>query len=59
MEEVLGGLPLALSPLVEVWLEEALVELSHASECSSPVEEVELFVIFLVHLRVVAWHLFT
>ena len=59
MEEVLGGLPLALSPLVEVWLEEALVELSHAPEGSSSVEEVELFVIFFAHLSVVTLHLFT
>lgn len=59
MEEVLGGLPLALSPLVEVWLEEALVELGHAPERGSSVEEVELFVIFFVHLGVVTQVLFT
>lgn len=50
MEEVFGGFSLALSPFVEVWLEESLVELSHASESCSSVEEVELFVILFVHL---------
>ena len=59
MEEVLSGLPLAFSPLVEVWLEKALVELSHAPKGSSSVEEVELFVIFFVHLSVITLHLFT
>jgi hypothetical protein len=51
VKEVFCRFPLAFSPLVEVWLEEAFVELSHASECGSSVEEVELFVILFVHLR--------
>lgn len=52
MEEILGGLPLAFPPLVEVWLEQSLVELGHASERSSAVKEVEFLVILLVHLGV-------
>jgi hypothetical protein len=50
VKEVFSRFSLAFSPLVEVWLEEAFVELGHASECGSSVEEVELFVIFFVHL---------
>ena len=53
MEEVLGGLPLALSPLVEVWLEEALVELGHAPESGSSVEKVEFFVVFFIDLGLI------
>lgn len=48
MKEVFGGFAFSLSPLVEIWLEEAFVELSHASESSSSVEEVKLLVVFLV-----------
>jgi hypothetical protein len=50
MEEVFGGFALSFSPFVEIWLEKAFVELSHASESSSTVEEVKLFVVFLVDL---------
>ena len=50
MKEVFCRFPLAFSPLVEVWLEEAFVELSHAPESSPPVEEIELFVVLFVHL---------
>jgi hypothetical protein len=50
MEEVLGRFSFSLSPFVEVWLEETFVELGHASESSSSVEEVKLFIIFFVHL---------
>ena len=50
VEEVFGGLPLSFPPFIEVWLEEAFVELSHAPESSPPVEEIELFVVLFVHL---------
>ena len=50
MEEVLGRLALSLSPLVQVWLEESLVELGHRPEGSAAVEEVELLIVLLVDL---------
>jgi hypothetical protein len=50
LQKVLGGLSLSFSPLVKDWLEQALEELSHASECSSPVEEVKLFVVLFILL---------
>jgi hypothetical protein len=59
VEEVLGGFPLALSPLVEVRLEEALVELGHAPKSGSAVEKVEFFVVFLVHFGLVTHILLT
>jgi hypothetical protein len=59
VKEVLGGFPLALSPLVEIRLEEAFVELGHTSKSSSAVEEVELFVVLFVHLGLFSEVLFT
>ena len=59
MKKVLGGFPLALSPLVEVRLEEPLVELSHAPESSPAVEKVELFIVLFVHFGLVSDGLFT
>ena len=53
MKEVFGGFSLALSPFVEVWLEESLVELSHASESCPPVEEVKLFVVLFYSIGTV------
>lgn len=45
LDKVLGAFPLSFSPLVQNWLEEAFVELSHRSERGSSVEEVKLFII--------------
>ena len=59
MEEVFGRFALALSPFVQVWLEEALVELGHGPEGSSAVEEVELLVVLLVDLWGIAHDLLT
>lgn len=59
MEEVFGGFSLALSPLVQIWLEEALVELGHASEGCPSVEEVEFFVVLFVLLLAISDVLFT
>jgi hypothetical protein len=47
VKEVFGRFSFSLAPLVEIWLEQTFVELGHASEGSSPVEEIELFVVFL------------
>ena len=49
MKEVFGRFSLTFSPFIEVWFEETFVELSHASEGCSSVEEIEFFIIFLVH----------
>lgn len=59
MEEVFGRFALSFSPFVKVWLEKAFVELSHASESSSTVEEVKLLVVFLVDLLTLFNLLFT
>ena len=53
VEEILSGLSLAFPPFVEVWLEEALVELGHAPERGSSVEKVEFFVVFFVDLGLI------
>ena len=50
LQEILGRLSLAFSPLVKDWLEEALEELCHAPESCPSVEEVELLVVLLVFL---------
>lgn len=42
MQEVLGRFPLTFAPFVENWLEEALIELSHAPEGRSSEEEIKL-----------------
>ena len=59
MKEVLGRFTLSFSPLVQVWLEEAFVELGHASESSPEVEEVELLVVLLIDLLSLVGMLFT
>jgi len=59
VKEVFGRFSLAFPPFVEVWLEEPLVELGHASESGPSVEEVELFVVFFVHLGLLSEILFT
>jgi hypothetical protein len=41
MQEVLGRFPLTFTPLVKNWLEEAFVELRHASEGCSTEEEIK------------------
>lgn len=46
LDEILGALSFAFSPFVQSWFEESLVVLGHASEGSSSIEEIELFVIF-------------
>ena len=53
VKEVFGGFPLTLPPFVEVWLEEALVELGHAPKSGSSVEKVEFFVVFFVDLGLI------
>jgi len=50
LQKVLGGLSLALSPLVKDWLEETLEELGHAPESCPSVEEVELLVVLFILL---------
>jgi hypothetical protein len=50
LQEVLGGLSLAFSPLVKDWLEEALEEFGHAPESCPSIEEVELLVVLFVFL---------
>lgn len=47
LNKVFGRFSLAFSPFVEGWLEEAFVVLCHTSKGRPPVEEIELFVIFL------------
>lgn len=59
MKEVLGRFSLAFSPFVEVRLEKSLVEFSHRSESSSSIEEIELFIVFLVQLVCLTGHFFT
>jgi len=48
LQEILGRFSLALSPLVQNWLEEAFIELGHTPESGSSVEEIEFLVVFLV-----------
>lgn len=57
MKEVFGRFTLALSPFVQVWLEEAFVELGHGPEGSSAVEKVKLLVVFLVNFLGISHYL--
>jgi hypothetical protein len=50
LQEILSGFSLTLSPLVKNRFEKPFVELSHAPERCSSVEEVKFFVILLVLL---------